>query len=266
MRKIMVMGFALLAAVLAAGAGAQAGGSYPGFMSGRNQGVEPRVTGGIITFTLHRGDCQNRPYGDGRGESDCKNGNSRSRLNAKELQSKRHAYEYSFEFRVRPPFDYRPGSGRKSRLTLSMWQRVDAIKNEMYFLYLDANRGLTFEDRTCVATDRLGAWNSFSMKVFWSAGADGRLIVRCNGREVYSKDGPNLIPPGCGSRANYECKPQLQDLSKRIQWQVGPMLAGYGMTYARYGFPSPFPDFPKSGATIEVRKLKLTRLSKSKVN
>lgn len=235
-----------------------------GFSEGRNSAVTPKTRGGEVTFTLTRGQCQSRPYGDGRGESDCKNGNSRSQFNAKKKQRLGQTYEYAFDLWIDPGFRYNGrGWGKvnyRSRLWIAEWQRENTIKNHMYEMYLDSRNGVTFEDKVCVPPSRFGQWNSFVLQVKWSNGPDGAMQVLCNDRVIYARKGPNAVPPGCGEPWKQQCKPELQDLSKPILWSVGPSLKGHGMDYARFGFPSPFPPFPDSGLTMKMRNLYVGRL------
>ncbi|MCR9285743.1 MAG: polysaccharide lyase [Rhodobacteraceae bacterium] len=230
-----------------------------GFYVGKNSGVAPEWKNGEVTFVMRRGDCQKRTYGDGRGESDCLNGNSRSQLNARNQQRMGRSYEYAMEIWVAPGFRY---NGRgwgsvnyRSRLWIAEWQRSNTIKNHMYEMYLDSSKGATFEDKTCFTPRQFGKWNSVVMRVKWSNGSDGFLQVICNGKIVYSVNGPNVIPPGCGTEAKLQCKPELQDLKKPILWSVGPSLKGHGMNYRDFGFPSPFPPFPDTGITMKMRNL-----------
>ncbi|MCU9837168.1 polysaccharide lyase [Ruegeria sp. WL0004] len=235
-----------------------------GFVVGTNSGVAPVVKNGEVIFKMRRGDCQKRPYGDGRGESDCANGNSRSQLNAREKQRMGRAYEYSMEIWVDPAFRYNGrGWGKvnyRSRLWIAEWQRSNTIKNHMYEMYLDSAKGVTFEDKRCFSPNRFGQWNSVVMRVKWSNGADGFLQVICNGREIYSLKGPNVMPPGCGEEWKQQCKPELQDLTKPILWSVGPSLKGHGMNYRDFGFPSAFPPFPEGGITLKMRNLYVGRI------
>lgn len=239
-------------------------GAPRGFQEGRNSAVAPKWRNKELTFVLRRGDCQSRTYGDGRGESDCKNGNSRSQLNSKNKQRMGNFYEYAMDIWVDPGFRYNGrGWGKvnyRSRLWIAEWQRSDTIKNHMYEIYLDSNKGATFEDKVCFPPARFGQWNSFVLRVKWSNGSDGVMQVICNGKTIYSRQGPNAVPPGCGKPWKQQCKPELQDLGKPILWSVGPSLKGHGMNYARFGFPSPFPPFPDGGLTMKVRNLYLGRL------
>lgn len=235
-----------------------------GFIVGRNSGVDPILKNGEVTFIMRRGDCQKRTYGDGRGESDCLNGNSRSQLNARDKQRMGRGYEYAMEIWVEPAFRYNGrGWGKvnyRSRLWIAEWQRSNTIKNHMYEMYLDSSKGAMFEDKICFSPRRFGQWNSVVMRAKWSNGADGFLQVICNGKVVYSIKGPNVIPPGCGTAWKLQCKPELQDLKKPILWSVGPSLKGHGMNYRDFGFPSAFPPFPEGGITMKMRSLYVGRI------
>lgn len=235
-----------------------------GFKEGRNSAVAPEWRNQELTFRLKRGTCQARPYGDGRGESDCKNGNSRSQLNSNRKQRMGRTYEYAMDIWIDPGFRYN-GNGwgsvnHRSRLWIAEWQRSNTIKNHMYEIYLDSRRGAMFENKRCFSPRQFGQWNSFVLKVRWSNGADGAMQVICNGKTIYARKGPNVIPPDCGKPWKQQCKPGLQDLSKPMLWSVGPHLKGHGTGYARFGFPSPFPPFPDSGLTMKVRNLYLGHL------
>ncbi len=233
--------------------------SPPGFEENRNNGTAPVWRKRELTFDLPRGACQARPYGDGRGESDCLNGNSRSQVHTKRKQRLGREYQYAMEVWIDPSFRY-DGKGwgtvnHRSRLWIAEWQRIRTIKNHLYELYLDSRQGLLFEDKTCFGPRDFGKWNRFTMTVRWSNDADGYLQVSCNGKVIYATTGPNAVPPDCGKPWKQQCKLEHIDLSEPVQWQVGPNLRGHGMDYARFGFPSPFPPFPKDGLQMKVRNL-----------
>jgi hypothetical protein len=237
-----------------------------GFKEGSNSAVRPVWKNGEVTFSIRRGDCQARLYGDERGESDCKNGNSRSQLNSRKTQRMGRTYEYAMDIWIDPRFQYNGrGWGKvnhRSRLWIAEWQRSNTIKNHMYEMYLDSRGGAKFEDKVCFSPKQFGKWNTFVFQVKWSNSADGVMRVVCNGNVVYSRTGPNAIPPDCGQPSKQQCKLELQNLRKEVMWSVGPSLKGHGMTYARYGHPSPFPPFPESGLTMKVRNLYVGKIRK----
>lgn len=206
--------------------------------------------GGVTTFTILNEDCSDRDYGDGRGESNCWNGNVSSRLVAQRHIAPGNAAEYSFSFRVDPSFSY-----RGNRLEVAMWQRINAVKNHMYELELNAGRGLTFEGRVCVAPDRLSSWNDFTMRVNWRSDARGTIQVICNGDVIYERTGNVLVPEGCGSPQKPQCDPAMQRLDRSIQFQIGPLMRGYGGPPLRGSRPSAFESFQQDGITIEMRDL-----------
>ncbi len=226
-----------------------------GFKEARFQGNSPKVSGGEVTFTLMPGACSASLYGDGRGESDCKNGNIRSRINATKHAKLGQTREYSLDIWIEPGFRYNKGRPVRSKLTLMEWQRIDTIKNHLYMLHLDSSGGAKFEDKTCFTPAEFGQWVTFTMRVKWSKDDDGGLEVLCNGRRIYALAGQNAIPPGCGTEAKQQCHLDKIDLRPPIQWQIGPMLNGYGTVYKQFGFSSPFRPWPESGLTMKVRNL-----------
>jgi hypothetical protein len=219
-------------------------------------GRDPVLIDGEWVMQLMPGECSAEDYGDGRGESHCTNGNVQSRLYTRNRYQEGDAVEYAFDIFVPSDFRYVETTNReRSSLEISEIQRIQTIKNHMYEMHLDSRRGLTFEERQCFGPDRFGQWNEVRIQARWSSGDDGILQVLCNGGVAYQLLGANLIPPGCGTDAKMQCRLELQDLSKPIQWEIGPMLRGYGGDYASVGFNSPFSPMPPSGITIRMRNL-----------
>ena len=228
----------------------------PGFVEATFQGRSPQFSGDAVSFTLAKGDCSKKDYGDGRGESDCKNGNLRSQIHNSKKQTLGRTYEYSMHIWIDPAFSYSAYGQARSPLLIAEWQRVNAIKNHMYELHLDAFRGVQFEDKNCFTPKGFGEWQSFKMVVRWSKGKDGFLRVTCNEKVIYELlDQQTAIPPLCGERVKLQCVPELQNLRRPIQWQVGPKLGGYGAEHKKYGMPSQFRTFPESGLKMKVRNL-----------
>lgn len=234
--------------------------SFPAFaqLSGFEKhifnGRDPKVQGSDVTFRIMNGDCSPRDYGDGRGESNCWNGNVSSRLAARRPISPGSSVEYSFAFRVDPTFSY-----RGNRLEIAMWQRINTIKNHMYELELNAQRGATFEGKVCAPPSQLAAWTTFSMKVTWRSDSRGRIEVRCNGAIIYERTGNVLVPEGCGTDRKRQCEPARQQLDRPIQFQIGPLMRGFGGPPLRGSRPSAFERFQEDGITIQVRDLKISR-------
>ena len=234
-------------------------GAPSGFQEGRNSGVSPIWKNKELTFIMTRTDCQARPYGDGRGESDCLNGSSRSQVNARKQIGMGKDYQYFMEIWVDPDFRYNGkgwgGVNYRSRLWIAEWQRQNTIKNHMYEMYLDSVNGAKFEDKTCFRPSAFGKWNTFEMRVRWSTKDDGYLQVKCNGTIIYALKGANAVPPDCGKPWKNQCQTKHLDFSEDVLWSIGPSLKGYGMRHADFGIADPFPPFPETGITMKVRNL-----------
>lgn len=231
-----------------------------GFKEATFQGSSPKLNGGEVTFTLLPGQCSSKQYGDGRGESDCKNGNLRSRINAKEYAKLGQTMEYSLDLWIQPGFRYNKGNRPRSKLTVMEWQRINTIKNHIYTVHLDSSGGVKFEDKTCFSPAQFGQWVTLKMRVKWSKKDDGAMEVLCNGKRIFALQGQNAIPPGCGTKAKQQCHLDKMDLRPPIQWQVGPKLNGYGTVYKQFGKKSPFRPWPEAGLTMKVRNLYYGRL------
>ncbi len=227
----------------------------PGFEQHIFNGVPAKsMPGGVVRFHIMNLDCSPKDYGDGRGESNCKNGNVSSRLSGHKFAPTGSTREYSAEINVDPGFAY-----AGNRLDVMMWQRVNVIKNEMYFLKLDARHGLTFLGKTCAGPQWFGSWVKVDLKVRWSNGPDGQFFLTCDDKVVAAWNGPNLIPPDCGTPKNDECFPKLQDLSEPVQWQIGPFMGGRGQAKPgeRMG---KFEPIQSDGITIEMRAIYMGRI------
>lgn len=234
---------------------------YPkGMAEGRNSARTPQVAGDVIRFSLMPGDCQARSYGDGRGESDCGNLNAKSYLSAGEAKIG-SAMLYAFDIRVAGGLTHAAfhnpravpfTGGPDSRLAVALWQG-EMIKNHLVSLELDRTRGLTFLGRTCAGPGQLGGWTRVELLVRWSAGADGVMQARCNGRVVHAVSGrPTDQNPHC-HEANH-CEPGKVKHPKRIN-------AGFGLFFDKEvvnGQPMR-PRIPASGLHVEMRNFKVAR-------
>jgi hypothetical protein len=247
--------FCAALAVLAFAGGAEAQSAK--FRPHKFNGTAPVIQKGVYTFQLVEGRCSSVKYGDGRGESDCANGAYRSRVIANKQASVGQTWEYSFEFRVDPSFVYDGGkTPETSRLKIAEWGRSEGIKNHLYDIHLDSRRGATFERQPCVPASRLTQWNTFRLRVKWSASGDGYLVAECNGKVVLERvNQQTIIPPDCGKPWKLQCKLELQQPRSTIYWQVGPHLSGYGTTFAQIGKPNQFPPFPRNGVIVQARNL-----------
>ncbi|WP_424965705.1 hypothetical protein [Dinoroseobacter sp. S375] len=220
-------------------------------------GSKPVYSGGIWSFELKPQGCSSRKYGDGRGESDCLNGNIRSRIAAPKNVKPGQLVEYSMEIRIAPNFRYDGGpTPAWSKLEVAEWGRTKGIKNHIYDLQLDTVRGLTFERQVCVPPSKLSQWNKFQLRIKWSKSGDGFLEARCNGKVILSRrDQQTVIPPDCAAKYKLQCDPSQQIPSASIYWQVGPKLSGFGPNFAKYGFSSQFAPFPRNGILLQMRNL-----------
>lgn len=250
----LLLSFVLMALLPASAAGAA--GMPAGFQEAKFQGRSPKHEDGIVSFTLLNGDCSKKDYGDGRGESDCRNGNLRSQIHTSKKQKLGNTYEYSMDIWIDPAFGYAAYGQPRSPLLIAEWQRINTIKNHMYELHLDTMRGVQFEDKNCFGREGFGEWHRFTMTVKWSKRNDGFLRVTCDDKLVYELAGQQTaVPPLCGEQVKLQCVPKLQNLRQPVQWQVGPKLGGFGVEHKKYGMPSPFRTFPESGLQMKVRNL-----------
>jgi len=259
MQGIVAALMTALALALATGAPAQERAGSPGpyplkMHEGRNSASPPLVRDGVVDFTLLPGQCQARTYGDGRGESDCKNLNAKSYLAAGEVPIG-SSMAYGFDIRVvrglthaafRNPRMVPFTGGPDSRLRVAVWQG-NLLHNYLYSLKLDSTRGLTFLGRTCVAPGQLKQWNRFEMLVKWSAKSDGVMQVRCNGRLIYSVSGvPTDQQPQCV--ISNICEPGIEKHPRKI-------ITGFGLFFNKEVVHDVemMPRIPKGGLTIEMR-------------
>lgn len=242
--------FTILAVVLAFPSQAQRG-----FEDHRFNGRDPATAGGVTTFHVVAGDCSAIDYGDGRGESDCFNGNLRSRLAYRQYARLGDSVQYSFDIYIPADLRYGGGPNRRSLLEVAEWQRINTIKNHIHTMHLDSRRGLTFDDTVCLPPSSFGSWNRVQVSVRWSMDGDGLLQVACNERVVVSRTGRTAIPPDCGQRGVYQCEPALQEPNEPIQFQVGILFRGYGEQGRREGYSSAGRIPPEQGFTIQMRDI-----------
>jgi hypothetical protein len=226
-----------------------------GFQDHRFNGRDPTSTGGVTTFHVRAGDCSNIDYGDGRGESDCFNGNLRSRIAYRQYARLGDSVQYSFEIFIPADLQYGGGPNRRSLLEVAEWQRVNTIKNHIHTMHLDSRRGLTFDDAVCVSPANFGTWSRVQVSVRWSMEEDGLLQVACNDRIVVSRTGRTAIPPDCGQPGVFQCDPALQRPSEPVQFQAGILFRGYGERGRRDGLNPAGRMPPEQGFTVQMRNL-----------
>lgn len=227
------------------------------FRTHKFNGSKPTYSSGVWTFQLEPQGCSKRKYGDGRGESDCFNGNIRSRISAPKVAKPGQEIEYYMEVRIAPEFRYDGGpTPAWSKLEIAEWGRTKGIKNHIYDLQLDTVRGLTFERNVCIPPSKLSQWNSFRLRIKWSKTGDGYLEATCNGKVILARrNQQTVIPPDCAAKYKLQCDPARQIPGASIYWQVGPKLSGFGSEFAKYGFASQFAPFPPNGVRLQVRNL-----------
>lgn len=264
----MTSGRLALAALFALLAGsALAQGLPSGLSKGSNSKPDPVVEGGTVSFTIHRGVCTSRPYGDGRGESNCSNKNVQSYLGTgRSLEARRgQAWRYAFEFWIDPRTNHRghhspdaaPFTGQgvnNSRLEIARWQGQGNVRNHIYDIEVDRTRGVTFLGRRCAGPESFGRWQRFEMQVRWSNDATGAIVVRCNGKAIYGADGiATDQAPHCHI-ANH-CEPGKVKHPARIYFQFGafhdPVWPGGRREWA---------PIPEGGLTFRFRNVEIGRL------
>ena len=225
-----------------------------GMKEGRNSARFPTIENGVITFRILPGDCQSRTYGDGRGESDCKNRNSKSYLSAGDVRSGSSMY-YAFDVRVPSGLTHKAfhnprmvpfTGGPDSRLSVAIWQG-NLIKNHLVWLDLDRTRGLTFMGKRCAPASSLTGWTRFEMWVTWSAKAKGKMLVKCNGKTIYSVEG-KATDQNYFCNISTHCAPGVEKHPKKIN-------SGYGIFFDSefVGGRGIFPRVPKSGLVVQMR-------------
>lgn len=225
-----------------------------GMKEGRNSARTPSIENGTVTFTIFHGDCQSRTYGDGRGESDCLNKNSKSYLSAGDVRINSSMY-YAFDVRVPSGLTHKAfhnprmvpfTGGPDSRLSVAIWQG-NLIKNHLVWLDLDRSRGLTFMGKRCASASGLQGWTRFEMWVKWSAKGNGKMLVKCNGQTIYSvTDQPTDQNTFCNISTH--CAPGEVKHPRKIN-------AGYGIFFdSEYvNDQEIWPRVPKNGLVVQMR-------------
>jgi len=235
-----------------------------------NGPVAPVTSNGVTTLRIEDRKCSTVDYGDGRGESDCYNGNVRSTLMHQPEARLGEAVEYRFDIRVDPSIDYAGFHNSHSagfipdqidsRLRIASWEGP-FLHNFLYMLKLDKGRGIRFLSKPCVARERLGEWNSFSMKVRWASDSSGWIRVACNGETVHLAEGiATNQAPEC--YVTNQCEPGKKKNPNRFLFILGPVMSGFGHEWQKYGKASQFTDIQKEGITIEVRNFAVTKGAK----
>ncbi|MBN8994083.1 MAG: hypothetical protein J0H94_02580 [Rhizobiales bacterium] len=235
-------------------------------LGGDDTPQKPVTKDGTTTFQIFDKQCNNVPYGDDRGESDCTNGNIRSDMQFSPEAKMGQLLEYRFDIRLNADFAY-PGyrndhafgfypGAWDTRLRIASWEGP-LLHNFLYMIKADAKNGISFLARQCQAPEQFGNWVSFSMKVKWAADDTGWIKVTCDDRIVYADEGVATDqPPHCF--ITNVCEPDLVKHPKSVLLKLGPVMAGFGYEWKKYGYASPFTPVQKEGIAVSFRNIAIT--------
>lgn len=249
---------------VAAAAGVKADPLPRGFsLGGDDTPTKPVTKNGVTTFRIFDKECNPVPYGDDRGESDCTNGNIRSDMQFSPEAKIGQVVEYRFDLQLNADFAY-PGyrndkafgfypGAWDSRLRIASWEGP-LLHNFLYMIKADAKNGISFLARQCQAPEKFGNWVAFSMKVKWAADNTGWIKVTCDDRIVYADEGiATDQPPQCF--ITNVCEPDLVKHPKSVLLKLGPVMAGFGYEWKKYGYASPFTPVQKEGISVSFRNI-----------
>jgi len=250
---------------------AQADPHPQGFVNNRLNGSSKPITkNGVTTFQIFDKQCSNVDYGDGRGENDCQNGAVRSALSKNSDAKLGSIVNYRFDIWIDKSFSY-PGyyndhatgylSGAwDSRLRIASWEG-HYIHNFLYMLKADARNGITFLGKQCQKPEKFGEWVTFSMKVRWSSDKSGWMEVKCDDITIYISEGVATNQnPHC--YITNQCEIGVMKNPKNIHFILGPVMAGFGYEWKKFGYASQFTDIQKEGITVKVRNVSVRNVSK----
>jgi hypothetical protein len=230
-----------------------------------NGSGKPVTKGGITTFQIFDQQCSKVNYHDDRGESDCTNGAVRSSAAYSPQAKMGQTLEYRFDIQVNSDFTYAgyPNTfaegfypdGWDSRLRIASWEGP-LLHNFLYMIKVDARNGVSFLARQCQAPDKFGSWLKFSMKIHWASDNTGWIKVNCDDRIIYADEGiATDQPPQC--YITNICEPDIIKHPKNVLLVLGPVMAGFGYEWQKYGLPSPFTPIQKNGITIRFRNISI---------
>lgn len=217
---------------------------------------------GVTTFTLKDGGCSKIDYGDGRGESDCNNGNVRMGLTGP-IKAVGQTVDYKVDLWIDPNMQY-PGyinsqamgwlpDGRDSMLNLGNWEG-EFLHNFFFTIQADKTRGIMFATAQCQAPSDFGKWVSFDMKVHWANDKTGWIKVSCNDKIIYDKeDLATNQSPLCYTRN--QCEPNLYKDPKKVIYFLGPVMKGNGAQWKETGWDNKFVPIPPEGITVKMRNM-----------
>ena len=221
----------------------------------------PRSEGGITYFHIYDRGCSSTDYGDGRGESDCKNGASRSSLHLDRGIPIGSTASYSFDIWITPKLAYEgyyqllSPTGMDSRLNLAIWEG-NKLHNFIYALKASKTSGITFLANQCQDPKDFGKWMRFEMKIKWTNDDTGHIIVSCDDKIVYEKKNIiTTINPQC-YKAN-QCEPGVKKQPTVTYFMIGALMAGLGPDYRKLGHDSPFIEIQKDGIEVRIKNLEV---------
>ena len=262
---------ALSAAQLACPLAARAEPHPKGFsnhpFNGKNN---PVTTDGVTTFTIADKQCSKVDYGDGRGESDCFNGNIRENLIYRREARLNEVVSYKFDVWVDPSIAYHGyfndhaigflKNGSDSRLRIASWEGQH-LHNFLYMLKVDTRSGISFLGNVCQPREKFGSWVSFEMKTLWSNSNKGWIEVTCDGKVIHTaKNLATNQNPHC--YITNQCEPGKKKNATRILYILGPVMAGFGFEWKKYGMASPFTLIQPEGITVKMRNVSVTTTKK----
>lgn len=230
-----------------------------------NGSVQPVTEAGVTRFEIRNQECSEVTYGDGRGESDCYNGNVRSTLSP-HITATNGTWTYAFDVRVPEPVGYRGWYNdhacgyldlcMDSRMRIAGWEG-NRLHNFLYLLKLDGRRGVYFLDETCVGPDALGDWNSFRMEVRWSHDERGWIRVTCNDEVIYFRENVRTTTnPHC--YITNICQNSDGQRPSQVLTIIGPAMQGFGFEWKQRGKPHQFTDFD-GPIVVEMRSVAFTQ-------
>ena len=200
------------------------------------------------------GECTDIRYGDGRGESDCYNGNIREALRGPRARIGA-SHTYSFDVKIEQPLGYL--GGLDPMLRIASWQG-NLLHNFIYMFKLGAARGLLFSDEKCVAPDELGEWHTLSLEIKWANDKTGWVRAKCDGRVIYFAENLKTTDaPKC--KVTDQCEPGKSKSPSKIYYTLGPVMAGEGGNWSDFGHKtSQFREF-EGPITIFMRNISMER-------
>lgn len=171
----------------------------------------PEVQGGEARFSLARGQCAG---------GDCGRGAGRMALSGGEGWRLGFQNMFGFEINIDPDLAYR-GRG----LSVARWSGADTGR-VLFGFDLDAQRGLTFLGRSCVAPQDFGQWRRVYVRMEWAGDDAGFIEVRCGAGQVhevpviFAASGlPTNRPLAC--TAGGACRAGDERGAERFEMQLG---------------------------------------------